>query len=81
MRSGIMPETVDPIGAQAMAGRNPLHAAAGAMGDRIIGAHSQNRFDVAGAVGIMPVNRSGHRVKDMFPTYVPLLAAPSGKAP
>jgi hypothetical protein len=51
------------------------------MGDRIIGAHSQNRFDVAGAVGIMPVNRSGHRVKDMFPTYVPLLAAPSGKAP
>lgn len=49
------------------------------MDDRVIGIHSQNRFDVAGAVGIKPVNRSGGS-KDMFPTYVPLWARGLGLA-
>ena len=63
MRSGMIPETVDPTGAQALPGRNRLQAAAGAMDDRVIGVHCQNGFDVADAVGVEPVNRSGHRLQ------------------
>lgn len=62
MRSRMIPETLDRIGAQALPGRNRLQAAAGAMDDRVIGIHCQNGLDVA-ALGIEPVNRSGHRVK------------------
>jgi hypothetical protein len=53
------------------------------MDDRIIGVHSQNRFDVAGAVGIKPVNRSGHRVKGHVSCLRAVigLAAALGKAP
>lgn len=63
MRSRMIPETLDRIGAQALPGRNRIQAAAGAMDDRVIGIHCQNGFDVGGAVGVEPVNRSGHRVK------------------
>jgi hypothetical protein len=46
----------------------------------VIGVHFQNRFDIASAIGVKPINRSGHRVKGHIPTYVPFLPEMSRRA-
>jgi hypothetical protein len=73
IRRGIIPKTLRPISAEVTFSRDGFQPATSAMDYRIVGVHTQKRFDIASAVGIEPIHCGGHRVKGHILTYMPFI--------
>jgi hypothetical protein len=70
MGRGTLPKAANPVSTQAVFAGDNFYAFAAAVNHRVFGVHRQDSFNVSSAVGVKPVNRSGHWVKGHIPTYV-----------
>jgi hypothetical protein len=61
---------MNPIGPQAFFASDKFPTATAAFDYGIISIHFQDGFKLARAIGVQPVNRSGHRVKGHIPHLV-----------
>jgi hypothetical protein len=59
----------DPVGAQPLFARSYCHTAAATTNDRVVSVQIEDGVSITSAVGIKPINRSGHRVKGHIPAY------------